>query len=77
VQQGDTKQIAVGSKGVAESISVNGARPDQISYNLDGGNNEDLMSNTNNPFPFPTPSRNLACRPTASMPVTAQRRCCP
>ena len=53
VQQGDTKQIAVGNKGVAESISVNGARPDQISYNLDGANNEDLMSNTNNPFPFP------------------------
>jgi hypothetical protein len=53
VQQGDTKQIAVGTKSVAESISVNGARPDQISYNLDGANNEDLMSNTNNPFPFP------------------------
>ncbi|HZQ52854.1 MAG TPA: TonB-dependent receptor [Bryobacteraceae bacterium] len=48
VQQGATKQIPG-----AESISVNGARPDQISYNLDGANNEDLMSNTNNPFPFP------------------------
>jgi Carboxypeptidase regulatory-like domain len=47
-QQGDTKQIPG-----AESISVNGARADQISYNLDGANNEDLMSNTNNPFPFP------------------------
>jgi len=47
-QQGDTKQIPG-----AEAISVNGARPDQISYNLDGANNEDLMSNTNNPFPFP------------------------
>lgn len=46
--QGDTKQVPG-----AEQISVNGARPDQISYNLDGGNNEDLMSNTNNPFPFP------------------------
>ncbi|HKO10879.1 MAG TPA: hypothetical protein VJV22_02850, partial [Acidobacteriaceae bacterium] len=46
--QGDTKQVPG-----AESISVNGARPDQISYNLDGANNEDLMSNTNNPFPFP------------------------
>ena len=53
VQQGDTKQIAVGTQSVAESISVNGARPDQISYNLDGANNEDLMSNTNDPFPFP------------------------
>lgn len=46
--QGDTKQIPG-----AEAISVNGARPDQIAYNLDGGNNEDLMSNTNDPFPFP------------------------
>jgi len=46
--QGDTKQVPG-----AEAISVNGARPDQISYNLDGGSNEDLMSNTNNPFPFP------------------------
>src|SRR5215470_12295498 len=47
-QQGDTKQVPG-----AEAISVNGARPDQISYNLDGGTNQDLMSNTNNPFPFP------------------------
>jgi hypothetical protein len=46
--QGDTKQVPG-----AEQISVNGARPDQISYNLDGGGNQDLMSNTNNPFPFP------------------------
>ena len=46
--QGDTKQVPG-----AEQISVNGARPDQVSYNLDGGSNEDLMSNTNNPFPFP------------------------
>src|SRR5438105_1552090 len=46
--QGDTKQVPG-----AEAISVNGARPDQISYNLDGANNQDLMSNTNNPFPFP------------------------
>jgi hypothetical protein len=46
--QGDTKQIPG-----EEAISVNGARPDQIGYNLDGGNNEDLMSNVNLPFPFP------------------------
>jgi hypothetical protein len=46
--QGDTKQVPG-----AEAISVNGARPDQVSYNLDGGSNQDLMSNTNNPFPFP------------------------
>ena len=46
--QGNTKQVPG-----AEAMSVNGARPDQISYNLDGGSNQDLMSNTNNPFPFP------------------------
>jgi hypothetical protein len=46
--QGNTKQVP----GV-ETISVNGARPDQVSYNLDGATNEDLMSNVNNPFPFP------------------------
>ena len=46
--QGDTKQVPG-----AEQFSVNGARPDQVSYNLDGATNEDLMSNTNNPFPFP------------------------
>ena len=46
--QGNSKQVPG-----AEAISVNGARPDQIGYNLDGANNEDLMSNTNDPFPFP------------------------
>jgi len=46
--QGDTKQ-----NPSAEAIAVNGARPDQIAYNLDGGNNEDMMSNVNMPFPFP------------------------
>jgi len=47
-QQGDTKQSPN-----TEAFSVNGARPDQVSYNLDGGTNEDLMSNTNSSFPFP------------------------
>ncbi|HVN93248.1 MAG TPA: TonB-dependent receptor [Terracidiphilus sp.] len=46
--QGDTKQIPG-----ADAIAVNGARPDQIAYNMDGGNNEDLMSNVNDPFPMP------------------------
>ena len=36
--QGNTKQIPG-----AEAMSVNGARPDQISYNLDGGSNQDLI----------------------------------
>ncbi len=48
VQQGNTKQIPG-----TEAISVNGARPDQIAYNLDGASNEDPMGNTNAPFPFP------------------------
>lgn len=47
-EQGNTKQIPG-----TESISVNGARPDQISYNLDGASNQDVLSNTNSPFPFP------------------------
>ena len=60
--QGDTKQVPG-----AEAIAVNGARPDQIGYNLDGANNQDLMSNTNNPFPFPDAlRRSSAFRPTAS-----------
>ncbi len=46
--QGDTKQVPG-----EEAIAVNGTRPDQIGYSLDGGNNEDLMSNVNMPFPFP------------------------
>ena len=46
--QGDTKQVPG-----AEADLGKRARPDQISYNLDGGTNQDLMSNTNNPFPFP------------------------
>ncbi|MEJ2007050.1 MAG: carboxypeptidase regulatory-like domain-containing protein [Acidobacteriota bacterium] len=46
--QGTTKQVPG-----TESISVNGARPNQISYNLDGADNQDLLSNTNDPFPFP------------------------
>jgi hypothetical protein len=47
-QQGTTKQLPD-----TTSISVNGARTDQIAYNLDGADNQDLLSNTNDPFPFP------------------------
>jgi len=35
------------------TISVNGARQNQISYQLDGGNNTDELTNVNAPFPFP------------------------
>ncbi len=51
--QGDTKQIPGAGLTQTEAVSANGARPDEISYNLDGGTNQDLMSNTNAPFPFP------------------------
>jgi hypothetical protein len=48
VGQGTTKNAPD-----TESFSVNGLRPDQVSYNLDGADNQDLLSNTNDPFPFP------------------------
>ena len=34
-------------------ISTNGARQNEISYQLDGGNNVDEYTNINQPFPFP------------------------
>lgn len=47
-QQGNTKQIPG-----TESISVNGTRTDQMAYYLDGGSNQDILTNSNSPFPFP------------------------
>ena len=46
--QGDTKQIPG-----AEAIAVNGARPDQIGYNLDGANNEDSDEQHQRSIPVP------------------------
>lgn len=37
----------------AVTVSANGARGNQISYELDGGNNVDEYTNVNAPFPFP------------------------
>jgi Carboxypeptidase regulatory-like domain/TonB-dependent Receptor Plug Domain len=37
----------------AVSVSVNGSRGNQMSYMLDGANNQDSFSNVNAPFPFP------------------------
>ncbi|MEO6982665.1 MAG: carboxypeptidase regulatory-like domain-containing protein, partial [Edaphobacter sp.] len=48
VDQGVTK-TAPG----AVTISTNGSRQSQISWNLDGGNNQDILTNINQPFPFP------------------------
>ena len=48
VNQGDTKTFPEGV-----TISTNGARQSQISWNLDGGDNQDILTNINQPFPFP------------------------
>lgn len=55
VGQGTTKNVPD-----TESFSVNGLRPDQISYNLDGADNEDFLSNTNDPFPFPDATKEFS-----------------
>lgn len=49
--RGDTQQTA--TYPGAQSISSNGARADDINYNLDGGSNQDHYTNVNNPFPNP------------------------
>jgi hypothetical protein len=46
--QGNTKTFPA-----AITISANGARANQTSYLLDGGNNVDEYTNVNAPFPFP------------------------
>lgn len=48
VDQGATKTFPEGV-----TISINGAKQDQMTYNLDGGNNTDIQTNINQPFPFP------------------------
>ena len=48
VDQGSTKTFPAGI-----TIATNGARQSQISWNLDGGNNADIQTNINQPFPFP------------------------
>jgi hypothetical protein len=37
----------------AATVSINGARQNQIGYYLDGAPNLDILSNINQPFPFP------------------------
>src|SRR4051812_10227130 len=48
VDQGNTKTFPG-----AVTVSTNGSRQNQVSYRLDGANNNDLYTNTNQPFPFP------------------------
>lgn len=47
-EQGQTKTFPG-----AVTISTNGSRQNQVSYQLDGGNNVDEYTNVNQPFPFP------------------------
>jgi len=35
------------------TVSTNGARQNQVSFRLDGSNNNDIYTNVNQPFPFP------------------------
>src|SRR5262249_45439866 len=46
--QGPTKTFPMGI-----TISTNGSKQSQISWNLDGGNNADIQTNIDQPFPFP------------------------
>jgi hypothetical protein len=48
VDQGNTKTFPT-----VITVSTNGARQNQVSFRLDGANNNDLYTNVNQPFPFP------------------------
>ncbi len=48
INQGPTKTFPT-----VAAVTVNGTRPNQVNYMLDGGNNVDEYTNVNAPFPFP------------------------
>ena len=48
VDQGNTKTFPA-----TVTVSTNGTRQNQVSFRLDGANNNDLYTNANQPFPFP------------------------
>ncbi len=48
VDQGNTKTFPA-----TVTVSTNGSRQNQVSFRLDGSNNNDLYTNSNQPFPFP------------------------
>jgi hypothetical protein len=48
IDQGPTKTFPV-----VAAVTINGARANQVNYMLDGGNNVDIYTNVNAPFPFP------------------------
>src|SRR6266566_439527 len=61
--KGDTIQTATYPGG--QSISSNGARADDINYNLDGGSNQDHYTNVNNPFPNPDAVEEFSVQPNS------------
>ncbi|MGI8990631.1 MAG: carboxypeptidase regulatory-like domain-containing protein [Bryobacteraceae bacterium] len=48
VDQGNTKTFPS-----TITVSTNGSRQNQVSFRLDGANNNDIYTNANQPFPFP------------------------
>ena len=48
VDQGSTKTFPT-----VVTVSVNGARQNQVNFRLDGATNTDIYTNVNQPFPFP------------------------
>ena len=48
VDQGNTKSFPT-----VVTVSTNGARKNEVSFRLDGANNNDIYTNANQPFPFP------------------------
>ena len=48
VDQGNTKTFPS-----VITVSTNGVRQNQVSFRLDGANNNDIYTNSNQPFPFP------------------------
>lgn len=48
VDQGNTKSFPT-----VVTVSTNGARQNEVSFRLDGANNNDIYTNANQPFPFP------------------------
>jgi hypothetical protein len=48
VDQGNTKTFPT-----VVTVSTNGVRQNQVSFRLDGANNNDIYTNANQPFPFP------------------------
>jgi hypothetical protein len=44
------------------TVSTNGSRQNQVSFRLDGANNNDLYTNSNQPVPFPDALQEFSVR---------------